>query len=963
MKLSAKNSFAFKNIIALGQLLMTILLSVATTSGQQPLPDNLAQFDVKELVIGTPLERQITQGQVHLYRIELKQGEVVRVNVKEKGADVGLVFVRVRDDWTASAVSEHGAGFMRESLTLIVTQDGLHMLLVRAEPVTDLKVPASYELLATRDVKASKEDSQRAHAEFLFEDAVRDQHSGDQQSLALGREKLIETGVIFRSLGDKYWEAKSEVLIGVSYTYSTDPAKGVAALKNALRIFQELNDEPAVAQASFVLAGLYMNMGEQEQANALLSRSLTISRKVGDKRSESLSGMVITGNMMRVCEQPLLNNYSEEISRARARNDKYAETLIWTKHLLRNYCIDAALVIGKRTDLFTRAESEALPLVRALKERDLEIFVLFGLGARLYNDEGESRSLNQKSLNYLCQALMLAQIQNNQLMQAFAYLQLKTAYTAKNHPLAIFLGKKAVDVIHEIRSGLSTVDKERQQAMTKLGEVWFTELAADLIREGRFAEGIQILNRVREQEFFDSKLLLRQPTRLTLTEREAKSSAAIAAVSKDAAAKYANVDGPDFDAMENEITSLLHRLEQTFAAAREAAADVPEAADLQSAMRGLSLGTRQKHVVIYLSSEADKLFLVTSEAIKAYSRPPSEFNDDPVPEFLRSLSSPKVDPRPAGARIYRKIFKQVELVDGNYTTNTLEAELARYQPNVLHWSIGGNLRYVPMAALYDPATKQYLVEKFQNVVFTRISKDRFLNAPTSWSQGVGLGTAVAYEGFPALSGVVEELTLIFGKSANAERGLVKGKVFLDKSFTLETLLSLKLLKPSLVHIASHFKFQPGDFRNSFLLLGDGSRISLFEWQRIYMMFEGVDLITLSACETAAQQADANGKEVDGFAELAQRQGANSVIATLWKISDGATAKLMADFYRLRMQNPGVPKSEILQRAQLNLLRSGLTNGASPRRADRGTDEENATAITSFSHPYYWAAFVLYGSSR
>ena len=43
------------------------------------------------------------------------------------------------------------------------------------------------------------------------------------------------------------------------------------------------------------------------------------------------------------------------------------------------------------------------------------------------------------------------------------------------------------------------------------------------------------------------------------------------------------------------------------------------------------------------------------------------------------------------------------------------------------------------------------------------------------------------------------------------------------------------------------------------------------------------LLTLSACDTAATRADANGKEIDGFAELAQRLGANAVMATLWQV--------------------------------------------------------------------------------
>jgi CHAT domain-containing protein len=84
---------------------------------------------------------------------------------------------------------------------------------------------------------------------------------------------------------------------------------------------------------------------------------------------------------------------------------------------------------------------------------------------------------------------------------------------------------------------------------------------------------------------------------------------------------------------------------------------------------------------------------------------------------------------------------------------------------------------------------------------------------------------------------------------------------------------------------------------------------------------------------------------------------------------------MREFYRLRQENPGAPKPEILQQAQLNLL-----NGRHPAevgrriRRSRGTeiaetdDEKSRIPFTSaaeapFEHPYYWAPFVLFGSSR
>ena len=105
-------------------------------------------------------------------------------------------------------------------------------------------------------------------------------------------------------------------------------------------------------------------------------------------------------------------------------------------------------------------------------------------------------------------------------------------------------------------------------------------------------------------------------------------------------------------------------------------------------------------------------------------------------------------------------------------------------------------------------------------------------------------------------------------------------------------------------------------------------------------FGGVDLLTLSACDTAIGGTGANGKEVEGFAVLAQRKGAKAVIATLWPVADASTNELMQAFYRIRESKKGMTKVEALQQAQLALLHG-----------------------SAYSHPYYWAPFILIGNSR
>ena len=108
---------------------------------------------------------------------------------------------------------------------------------------------------------------------------------------------------------------------------------------------------------------------------------------------------------------------------------------------------------------------------------------------------------------------------------------------------------------------------------------------------------------------------------------------------------------------------------------------------------------------------------------------------------------------------------------------------------------------------------------------------------------------------------------------------------LDEQFTQETMLTQLRQRPKVVHIASHFQFSPGNETNSALLLGDGTFLSLAQIKSLPNIFGGVDLLTLSACNTATGGSGANGKEVEGFGVLAQRQGAKAVSPAFgrWRI--------------------------------------------------------------------------------
>ena len=360
--------------------------------------------------------------------------------------------------------------------------------------------------------------------------------------------------------------------------------------------------------------------------------------------------------------------------------------------------------------------------------------------------------------------------------------------------------------------------------------------------------------------------------------------------------------------------------------------------------------------------------LVTERGSKAYPIDVANFNEL-VFQFRDALASDKYDPKPLAAKIYNAIFRQK--APGH--TRTLEDDLSNYlrayPKKTLMWSLDGVLRYIPMSALHDG--ESYLVEKYRNVVLTNKNIAVLNTAKKPNWRILGMGISEPRENFTPLPGVKAELESIV-REPNSTTGILDGTIRINADFKKQGFFqAVGGGKYQVVHIASHYSFNPDRQGDSFLLLGDG-RISFEEMNKAKGLFNAVDLLTLSACDTGTA---GNGTETEGFAVQAQSLGARSVIASLWKVSDAGTPELMIRFYRLLADDPSMSKGEAFQRAQLSLLGIGAANKTrTARGANRaenmstgGTAADlplyDKTGKPAFAHPHYWASFVLIGNWR
>jgi CHAT domain-containing protein len=86
----------------------------------------------------------------------------------------------------------------------------------------------------------------------------------------------------------------------------------------------------------------------------------------------------------------------------------------------------------------------------------------------------------------------------------------------------------------------------------------------------------------------------------------------------------------------------------------------------------------------------------------------------------------------------------------------------------------------------------------------------------------------------------------------------------------------------------------------------------------YLDLRGVELATLSACETGLGET-AGGEGLLGLQRAFQTAGCKTVVASLWQVHDEVTQQLMLEFYD-NLWTKGLPKLEALRQAQLAILR-------------------------------------------
>jgi CHAT domain-containing protein len=557
---------------------------------------------------------------------------------------------------------------------------------------------------------------------------------------------------------------------------------------------------------------------------------------------------------------------------------------------------------------------------------------------------------------------------------------LRATYQEMKVPaVAILYGKQAINTLQGLRQNLAELDKGMQKSFLTDKRQVYTDTADLLIAQGRLAEGQQVMAMLKQDEYFDfvnrSGKEDAQAGQLSLNPQEAAWVARYAAVSErlvevskakaalDAKARTGSLSDDEkaqrlqyegdlkaareaFDAATKQVVEDARRFAASNGGEQRLGSEVIDSVRaMRSDLRQLGHGAVLVH---YLIAEEKLWILLTTPEVQVAreSRIRAADLNRRISEFREALRNPRSDVLPQAQALYRTLL------------GPIARDLEQAQARTLMLSLDGALRYVPFGALHDG--RNYAVDRFRIALLTEAAKSKIKDLPQAEWTMVGLGLTKAVDGFSALPAVREELRGIVKGSG----GVMAGEAHMDEAFTVERVKSALADSPPVLHIASHFKFTPGTEADSYLVLGDGGHLSLQQIRQDDMQFN-VDLLTLSACETAVGD-NARGQEVEGLGALAQKQGAKAVLATLWPVADASTGIFMREMYRRRAEDK-LTKAEAIRQVQRAFLAGEFKGGGSGDRGARTAQDAAAprtapaAAPLGYAHPFYWAPFILMGN--
>jgi CHAT domain-containing protein/tetratricopeptide (TPR) repeat protein len=754
---------------------------------------------------------------------------------------------------------------------------------------------------------------------------------------------------IAREIKDRLGEGNALQGLGIAYQALGKYDKAIEFQLQSLAIAREIKDRLGEGAALGNLGSAYRALGKYDKAIEFHLQRLAIAREIKDHLGEgnALGNLGIAYHSLGKYDKAI-EFHLQYLAIAREIKDRLGEGAA-----LGNLG-SAYRALGKY-DKAIEFQLQSLAIAREIKDRRGEGKALHGLAIAY-----EKLNRDREAMISYQQALTIAREIGDRGDEGLALANLGIVLSkAKRPELAILFYKQSINVREAIRKDISKLDKDIQKSYLTTVENTYRNLADLLLKQDRILEAQQVLDLLKVEELNE---YLRTPTRSSQTEQGTE----LRTQEKQFIALALELDELEKRKLSNNITAAEEerRRKLTNYAQEQQNKFIAflDSDPVQTLVAELSLKERQQNVDItnnfqkirssilkqypnavllypLILEDRLELILITAKTtpIRRTINIKREKLNQEITDFLAGL-------RDSGSEDVKKPAQQMY----TWLIKPFETELAELKIDTIIYAPDGQLRYIPLAALYDG--KQWLIEKYRVNNITAVSLMDFNKPPISTPKiFAGAFGNVNKQGFAGLPATLTEVKKIADRFPNTN-------TFVETAFTKE-LTTTNSNSYTILHLATHGQLTTGDPKNSFIIFGDGEKATITDIRK--WALTNVDLVVLSACQSGLGDKLGNGVEILGLGYQMQAAGARVAIASLWKVDDAGTQALMEAFYG-ELKQGDVPIAEALRRAQITMIHSDKKGTDSSDRAGVrvvGTVPSSST----LSHPYYWSAFFAIGN--
>jgi len=733
------------------------------------------------------------------------------------------------------------------------------------------------------------------------------QSSGElQQALAHYQEALA---LVVKS-GNLEAELKTRVGIGLLHHSLGESNKSLDQYRAAMKI----------AKTDAEVAGILISAGDVYQSNGMTNKALACYNKARSLMKESGNKTGEAGTLISIARmymsqsfaQTALEYYTDALKLMREEGNRAGEA-------------GALAGIG---EVYFWAGLRGYPLAKQAAASPQEKvpgksepFITIKGATRPYGfGSSDFPKAMKQALKYYEEALVVMTSMGNQVGEVGILTNIGLTYDSWDKP------KEALASYHKAINGLESLRaaarlEEFRTSLAQQSAIVYQRAILLHLRLGQQAEAFELSERARARTFLDqmgnSRLDIRKGADAQAISQEQALRQRLAALEKQLAqelAQPAQLNKEAIQALETRLIAGRREYEDLLTRLK---ASNPEYASLIS-VETLKLAEAQSLlspdttlVSYFVTPEMTLAFVLTRDSFHVSKLPVKQWELQAAITDFRDFSSLSEATPTSLKQLHKWLIAPLK--------SHLKTPLVGIVPH-------GVLHNLPFAALTDG--KRYLADNYTIFHLPSVSALPFIQRRQMQMRENGRMLALAYgqgEGQPFLRYAEEE--------AQTVARLYQTQALTGSAAT-KAALRASAGESGILHLVAHY--QPNSVNPLFsqLLLAPGEKTGgSLELHEVYGLdLQRTNLVVLSACQTQLG-AQSRGDDISGLNRVFMYAGAPTVVASLWSVDDKATVELMTSFY--------------------THLKGGMSKATALRTAQ-------AETRAKYSHPYYWAGFVLAG---